>query len=123
HRPHAVRGRAHGLLPGGRGPRLAGGAAMTATTREAAPAATSAVGRRRRLGSNPWGNPRFLWVMVILYIAWSILPVLIAIQFSFNAGRSRSVWQGFSLRWYIEDSASVLKDPSLRLALIQSVRL
>jgi spermidine/putrescine transport system permease protein len=77
----------------------------------------------RRWLSNPWGTPRLLWVVTIAYILWSLVPVLIAIQFSFNAGRSRSVWQGFSLRWYIEDNASVLKDPSLRLALIQSVKL
>ena len=28
------------------------------------------------------------------------LPVVIAVIFSFNAGRSRSTWQGFSLRWW-----------------------
>lgn len=77
----------------------------------------------RRTGMNPWGNPRLLWVVTILYILWTLIPVVIAIQFSFNAGRSRSVWQGFSLRWYFYDSASVLRDPSLRLALVQSVKL
>ena len=29
-------------------------------------------------------------------MAWAIVPVMIAIQFSFNAGRSGTVWQGFS---------------------------
>ncbi|HUO46343.1 MAG TPA: ABC transporter permease [Acidimicrobiia bacterium] len=80
-------------------------------------------GRRRDWLANPWGTPRLLWVLTILYILWSLIPVLIAIQFSFNAGRSRSVWQGFSMRWYLEDNASVLRDPSLRSALVQSVRL
>ena len=28
------------------------------------------------------------------------MPVLIAIQFSFNDGRSRSAWQGFTTKWY-----------------------
>ena len=64
-----------------------------------------------------------LWVVTILYILWTLIPVVLAVQFSFNSGRSRSVWQGFSLRWYLHDSASVWKDDSLRLALIQSVRL
>ena len=32
---------------------------------------------------------------------WSLVPVVIAMLFSFNAGRSRSTWQGFSLRWWI----------------------
>ena len=66
-----------------------------------------------------WG----LRLFTLAYVAWSILPVLIAVQFSFNAGRSRSTWQGFSLRWYVDDPASVLRDDSLRLAAIQSLRL
>lgn len=77
----------------------------------------------RDVVTNPWGKPRMLRLITIAYILWSILPVLIAIQFSFNAGRSRSVWQGFSLRWYLTDPASVARDESLRLALIQSLRL
>jgi spermidine/putrescine transport system permease protein len=66
---------------------------------------------------------RALRLVTLAYVAWSILPVLIAIQFSFNAGRSRSSWQGFSTRWYVGDPASVAADESLRLALAQSVRL
>lgn len=73
--------------------------------------------------SNPWGKPRMLRLVTLAYIAWSLLPVLIAIQFSFNSGRSRSTWQGFSLRWYLYDGASVARDESLRLALFQSLRL
>ena len=77
---------------------------------------------RSRL-ANPWGKPRFLRIATLIYIAWSLVPVLIAVQFSFNAGRSRSTWQGFSLRWYLYDAGSVLKDDSLLLALVQSLRL
>jgi len=65
----------------------------------------------------------FLRLFTLAYVAWSILPVLIAVQFSFNSGRSRSTWQGFSLRWYLHDAASVARDDSLRLALVQSLRL
>ena len=72
---------------------------------------------------NAWSKPRGLRLFTLAYVAWSILPVLIAIQFSFNAGRSRSTWQGFSLRWYLTDAASVARDDSLRLALMQSARL
>jgi spermidine/putrescine transport system permease protein len=64
-----------------------------------------------------------LRAVTFAYVAWSLLPVLVAIQFSFNAGRSRSVWQGFSTRWYLTDAASVARDDSLRLALTQSLRL
>ncbi len=80
--------------------------------------------RMRGWWSNPWGKPRFLIAFVWGYIIWSLVPVLIAIQFGFNAGRSRSAWQGFSLRWYFDDpDLSVWHDPSLRLALTQSLKL
>ena len=74
--------------------------------------------------SNPWARPRFLPVVTWLYVLWSIVPVIIAIQFSFNAGRSRSTWQGFSLRWYLDDpDLSVLHNPLLRSAMGQSLKL
>jgi spermidine/putrescine transport system permease protein len=56
-----------------------------------------------------------------LYVIWSLAPVLLAIQFSFNSGRSRSTWQGFSTQWYCCDPSSVVEDPSLRRALLNSV--
>lgn len=77
----------------------------------------------REWWSNPWGRPRFLAAFTWLYIAWSIVPIAIAILFSFNAGKSRSVWQGFSTRWYWGDPGSVLNDPALRGALEQSLKL
>ena len=39
---------------------------------------------------NPWGRPRVLALVTGIYIAWSILPVAIAILFAFNNGRSRT---------------------------------
>jgi spermidine/putrescine transport system permease protein len=66
--------------------------------------------------SNPWGQPRFLVLFAWAYVLWSLVPVAIAVLFGFNAGRSRSTWQGFSLRWYFQD-------PSLRDALLQSLKL
>jgi spermidine/putrescine transport system permease protein len=83
-------------------------------------------GRNGTLFRNPWGKPRYLPVVTALYVLWSIIPVTIAIRFSFNAGRSRSVWQGFSTRWYVgtpEAAESVLYDPSLLAALVQSLKL
>ena len=35
-----------------------------------------------------------------MYVLWSVVPVLLAIAFAFNAGRSRTTWQGFSFRWF-----------------------
>jgi spermidine/putrescine transport system permease protein len=66
---------------------------------------------------NPWGRPRVLAVVAILYIIWSVLPVVIAIAFAFNGGRSRTTWQGFSFRWFTGASGSVFHDPALQGAL------
>jgi spermidine/putrescine transport system permease protein len=66
---------------------------------------------------NPWGRPRWLLVITILYILWSILPVAIAVLFAFNNGRSRTTWQGFSTRWFTGASGSVFHDPALQGAL------
>jgi len=52
---------------------------------------------------NPWRRPHVLAAVTWLYMAWALLPVVVAVLFSFNSGRSRSVWQGFSLRWWWGD--------------------
>lgn len=70
---------------------------------------------------NPWRRPYALAAFTWLYILWSLLPVLIAVQFSFNDGRSRSTWQGFSTQWYCCAEGSVGEDPSLLLALQNSL--
>ena len=80
--------------------------------------------RFRAWWSNAWGKPRFLFLFTLLYLAWSILPILIAVRFSFNDGRSRSSTQGWSNRWYWGDpDLSVWHDPDLRNALFQSLTL
>jgi spermidine/putrescine transport system permease protein len=92
-----------------------------------APEAIRQRGPRTPVGqwlSNPWGKPRFLVATTWLYIAWALLPVLLAILFSFNAGRSRSVWQGFSIRWWWGDPVqSIFHDPDYSSALTQSLKL
>ena len=73
---------------------------------------------------NPWGKPRFLVAITWAYIAWALLPVLVAMLFSFNQGRSRSVWQGFSIRWWWGDpNQSILHDPQYTSALVHSLEL
>jgi spermidine/putrescine transport system permease protein len=77
----------------------------------------------RRL-RNPWGQPRFLVLETWGYVAWALVPVVIAILFSFNAGKSRSVWQGFSLRWWWGDpNLSIFHDPEYTHALVHSLEL
>jgi spermidine/putrescine transport system permease protein len=74
--------------------------------------------------SNPWAETRFLWVVGIAYVAWTLLPIAEAVLFSFNKGRSITRWEGFSLRWYVSDpTGSVLHDPALQHALLQSLKL
>jgi spermidine/putrescine transport system permease protein len=90
----------------------------------AAPVASRTRARVRSAFANPWRKPRFLALYSWLFLAWAIVPVAIAVLFSFNAGRSRSTWQGFSLRWYVSDpDLSVLHDPTLQSAVLQSLKL
>jgi spermidine/putrescine transport system permease protein len=73
---------------------------------------------------NPWGRPRFLVLGTWTYIIWALVPVVIAMLFSFNDGRSRSVWQGFSTRWWWGDPAlSIFHDPDYTSALVHSLEL
>ena len=93
----------------------------------AAPAtgpAAAAKPRRRILRRNPWGHAWFLEGFTWLYLIWSLVPIAIAVLFSFNKGKSQATWQGFSWRWYFKDPVnSVLHDPALHAAVIQTVRL
>jgi spermidine/putrescine transport system permease protein len=78
--------------------------------------------RFQRWWSNPWRRPTFLAAGFWLYVLWSLVPVLIAIQFAFNSGRSRSTFQGFSLRWWFDDpDASLWHDEALRTAMFNSL--
>jgi spermidine/putrescine transport system permease protein len=101
---------------------------VTATS---APAPAATIGTVARTGArrliprrNPWGHPWFLEGFTWLYLIWSLVPLAVAVLFSFNSGKSQSVWQGFSLRWYFIDPVnSVLHNPQYHAAVIQTVRL
>lgn len=74
--------------------------------------------------NDPWRPPRVLVAVTSVYLVWSLLPVLIAVWFSFNDGRSRTDWQGFSFRWYWGDATrSVWHDAALHTALFQTLKL
>jgi spermidine/putrescine transport system permease protein len=67
-------------------------------------------------------GPRPLAVITWAYVAWSLAPVLLAIRFAFNSGRSRTSLQGLSLRWFWNDpTLSVRHDPTLWSALQHSL--
>ena len=82
-----------------------------------------ALARMRGWIMNPWGRPRFLVLITWGYMLWAIVPVLIAVQYSFNDSRSRTIWAGFSTRWYTSDPDSVMNSPGLTHALQQSLKL
>jgi spermidine/putrescine transport system permease protein len=85
---------------------------------------TTSSARRRNWFSDPWRRPVFLEGVTVLYLLWSLLPVVIAVIFSFNAGRSRSAWQGWSLRWWNGDPFdSLFHNPDLRSAMVQTFKL
>ena len=71
---------------------------------------------------SPYRRPVFLQAVTVAYILWSILPVVIAILVSFNAGRSNSTVQSFGLHWWINDpdGLSLWQDPVIRRAMLQT---
>jgi spermidine/putrescine transport system permease protein len=80
------------------------------------------VSRVRDWWASPWRPPRILAAITVVYLIWSLLPVIIAVIFSFNAGKSRTVWQGFSMRWYYGDPIrSIWHDDSLHTALTHTL--
>jgi spermidine/putrescine transport system permease protein len=77
---------------------------------------------RRGPWRHPWGLEAFTWI----YLIWSIVPIAVAVLFSFNKGKSQSTFQGLSLRWYTGTSkafGSVLHDPTLHTAVVQTLKL
>jgi len=82
----------------------------------------AAVQLPRRVRGNPWRRPWLMEGFTWLYIVWSIVPIGIAVLFSFNRGASQSTWQGFSTKWYVGSQVtSVLHNPSLHQAVIQTL--
>ncbi len=77
-----------------------------------------------RWARNPWRKPAILATVTGAYLAWSLLPLVIAIAVSFNASRSSSTVHPFSLQWWWTDPTdSLLHDPELHSAVIQSLKL
>jgi spermidine/putrescine transport system permease protein len=73
---------------------------------------------------NPWRKPWLLESFTWLYLIWSLVPIVLAVLFSFNNGKSQAVWQGFSWRWYFTDPVnSVWHNPALHAAVFQTLKL
>lgn len=57
----------------------------------------------------------FIYVGVITVITY--IPILLTVIYSFNASKITSVWEGFSLKWYME----LFQDRDMREALVNSL--
>ncbi len=100
--------------------------AADATTNATRAATAARPGGAARLlpWRNPWRRPWLLEGFTWLYLIWSLVPIGLAVLFSFNNGKSQAVWQGFSWRWYFTDPVnSVLHNPALHAAVTQTLRL
>jgi spermidine/putrescine transport system permease protein len=94
------------------------------TTENSASREASRRGFARRWIRNPWRRPTILATITWGYIAWSLIPLAIAIAVSFNNSRSSSSVHLFSLQWWWTDPTdSLLHDPELHTAVIQSLKL
>jgi spermidine/putrescine transport system permease protein len=84
----------------------------------------TAPARRTRPWRNPWRHPWFLEGFTWLYLLWSLAPIVIAVLFSFNKGKSQATYQGLSLRWYWGDPVnSVFHNPQLQSAVFTTLKL
>jgi spermidine/putrescine transport system permease protein len=100
--------------------------ATSATTAAAGQTGAAAKGSAAKIAPwrNPWRHPWFLEGFTWLYLIWSLVPIVLAVLFSFNNGKSQAVWQGFSWRWYFTDPVnSVLHNTALHDSVIQTARL
>ncbi len=87
-----------------------------------APSGAATLAGRGRPRGNPWRRPWAMEGFTWLYIVWSIVPIGIAVLFSFNKGASQATWQGFSTKWYVGNQVtSVLHNPALHQAVIQTI--
>ncbi|GGN49289.1 ABC transporter permease [Streptomyces albiflavescens] len=82
------------------------------------PARTRIRTRRRRAGR----RPRILIAVTALFFALLYLPIAVVTLFSFNARKSLTVFDGFSLRWYrafLQDDVLISSlGTSLRISLV-----
>jgi len=87
----------------------------------------SAIGSRltrsRAAGSDkpakPFDRPRFLHVLMGLFLLWTFAPIAIVVLFSFDSGKSLQNFEGFSTQWY----SDFFGDQQLRDSLVASLEI
>lgn len=81
-------------------------------TETAAPALTAP--RREPRGYSVRSLPGFAVIAIFTFFAL-YAPILILVTYSFNAGTSLAIWEGFSLRWYYQAAANeAVQDAAIR---------
>ena len=63
-----------------------------------------------------------LAIVTVLYLVWSLAPIITAMAFSFNHGPSVNVWDGFTTKWWIGRRSALLRSGT-QLAIIQTFTL
>jgi spermidine/putrescine transport system permease protein len=97
---------------------------VSTPSRASSEAAATASARRPPPWRNPWRHPWFLEGFTWLYLLWSLAPIVIAVLFSFNKGKSQATYQGLSFRWYWGDPVnSVFHNPQLQSAVFTTLKL
>jgi len=77
--------------------------------------------REARGGKPPkdFDRPRFLRVLMGLFLVWTFAPIAVVVLFSFNSGKSLQNFDGISTQWY----SDFFGDQQLRESLIASLEI
>ena len=70
----------------------------------------------------PSRPPVLLATITVLYLVWSLAPIVTAMAFSFNQGPGVNVWDGFTTKWWIGRRSALLRSTT-QLAIIQTFTL
>jgi spermidine/putrescine transport system permease protein len=76
-------------------------------------------GSRAAKPHKDFDRPRFLRVLMGLFLIWTFAPIAIVILFSFNSGKSLQNFDGFSTQWY----SDFFDDQLLRESLVASLEI
>lgn len=66
---------------------------------------------------NPMKMKKWPFVYVGIITAITYIPILLTVVYSFNASKISSIWEGFSLKWYVE----LFHDRDMKEALVNSL--
>lgn len=74
---------------------------------------------RRAERRKDFDRPRFLKLLMVVFLLWTFLPIAVVVLFSFNSGLSLQTFEGFSTQWY----SDFFGDQGLRESLYASLEI